>query len=226
MDQTKQNFLAAAETWLCDDYAIDIRYLALPSSSGTLLQCALVGLVPVSSAQELSFSVKTDRVVAGQFQYRSTRANLLDVLALAAEGQIEIGDSILSLPGDSPHGHYSETGHRERWLSDLHLSVTGGQRSVLSSDQVIAIDNDLRAATPPFDGVPDLVSWLNLDSSSLGGGNCTLVLRVLPPTMIDLERSSLFNGELALTLNTRPIFDVSQVRVAVRGAPGVGISTR
>jgi hypothetical protein len=226
-DQTKHNFLAAAEAWVCDDYGIDIRYLALPSSKGLILHSALVGLIPSRPEQNVSFLVKTDRVVVGPLQkYPATKEHLFQILELAAEGYIEVDGVKLNLPVDPPHEYYSETGHRERPLSDLHLSVTGGQRSALSSDAVLAIDNALRGATPPFDGFPDLVSWLGLDSSSLEGGNCTLTLRVIAPTTIELTRSSLVNGELTLTLNTHPTFDLSQLRVAVRGAPGKGISTR
>jgi len=226
MRSKQDSFLAAAEAWLCDGYGIDIRYVAIISDGELKLCAAMVGLVPRKPDVQGSFRITTNHVIAGQIQRHSlNKTDLMRVLREAVDGRLDLGDSILSLSSDSPLSYYSESGTRDKWFSDLHLQVAGGRAPVFSLDQNVAIDNELRSATPPFDGTPDLLIWLGLDANALNGSECTVIIRLLPPVIAMLNGCSFQDGTLTLAFETHQAFDTTRVRVAVRGAPG-GLEAR
>ena len=101
----------------------------------------------------------------------------------------------------------------------VHGSAPTGQLDLAS------IDNALRAAAPPFDGVEDLRAWLGLrlpDSSSLS----TISIAINPPIDIRVDESSLSGDVLRLVLHAHPKASKSQVTLAVRAVPGDGLLSR
>lgn len=62
----KYSFLSAADEWICDDYSLDIRYIAIPGADGPILISASVGFYPLQSKIESSFSIHTPKIWVGQ----------------------------------------------------------------------------------------------------------------------------------------------------------------
>ena len=86
------------------------------------------------------------------------------------------------------------------------------------------IDNVLRSSQPPFDGLNDAATWLELKAPWNSADRSSITLRVLPP--VDLVQGSLSNDILTLTLHAHPKFDVSRVRLAVLATPGNFLDAR
>lgn len=227
MSDTKSGFFSAAEAWLCDGYALDIRYVGEVHPGGLQIWGASIGLHPLEADRDLSFSIRTECIVAGQRQsFPVTKVEALEILRRAADGSISLPDLELTLPLSSTHDFHSEMHQRDRWFSQLHLQIGGARIPPPSSEKLLRIDNELRVSTMPFDGLDDLSMWLGIGIPALTGVSPMVVLRANPPVDLILDQCGLANDELRLVLHAHASFDVGQVGIAVRGIPGVGLQAR
>ncbi|MBI4995813.1 MAG: hypothetical protein HZC22_02715 [Rhodocyclales bacterium] len=227
MNEMVRNFLALADMWLCDGYAIDIRYVSLPSAGSPAIASAIIGMGPWPLKKDQSFAISTNSIIAGQVQrYPLNKNELIGIITAATAGRIELADKTLVLVDPPSYRYYSEMVHRDRWFSDLHLHVSGKDNQHSSAELLARIDDDLRASTPPFDGLADLNGWLGTDGDALSGRTSSIVMRVFPPVDLTIGRCMLRGDELTLTLNAHPAFDVRRVGLAIRGIPGDGLSGR
>ena len=227
MSDTKNGFFDAAEAWLCDGYGLDVRYVGDVHAGGVQIWGASIGFHPLKADRNLSFSIQTECVVAGQVQrYPVSKVEALEILRRAAEGSISLPDVQLMLPPSPTHDYHSEMHQRDRWFSELHLQVGGGRTPPPSAERILRIDNDLRTSQPPFDGLTDLSTWLGLGIPALTGAGPMVILRVVPPVDLILDQCGLSNDELRLVLHAHSSFDVSRVGIAVRGLPGADLQAR
>lgn len=223
----KQGFLDAAEAWICDGYSTDIRFIARIEDDGQHLWDASVALYPLQPKQDISFQINCSNIIIGHIQkFHSTKKSLIELLTKAASGVLPVFDKELFLPGKQPFSCYSEMNHRDRWFSELHLQVSGQQTPLLSQTALISIDNALRSAEPPFDGLNDAVSWLGLRAPDMGSNYPTINIRVGPPIDLIFDQCELSSDELELTLHAHPKFDLSTIGLALRTVPGDGLNTR
>lgn len=221
-----QTFLAAADGWVCDAYSLDIRFLAGRTENGIEVWDASLALNPLPAKRDLSFRIESADFVIGQFQCVQDKSALLDRLADATAGTLKLPDALLLLPKDQSHDFYSEMSHRERWFSDLHLQVFGSRRPQPSPTELAGIDNALRLAHPPFDGLSDVASWLGLRAPGTWPDPPAISIRVGPPVDLITDACGLTDDKLSLTLHAHPQFDVSRVGLAVRAVPGDALDAR
>jgi hypothetical protein len=227
MGEAMHDFLSAVDEWLCDDYALDIRYVARPTPNGLEIISALIAMNPLKASIDNSFSIATENIVAGQIQqYPVSKKALNNILTESTQGRISIESGTLRLAGNTPFDYYSEMSHRDRWFSELHLQIGGGRSPIPSAESFSKIDNDLRAANPPFDGLSDLIAWLGIDSAALNGGAPTITARVGPPVDLITKQCELHDNQLTLVLHAHSAFDPQQISLAVRGLPGGGLVGR
>jgi len=227
MTEAKNDFLSATATWLCDDYALDTRYIARPSPNGPVIVSATISMNPLQSAVDNSFSISTENILAGQIQqFPVSKTELDSILIGATEGRIALPKALILLPGNPPFDYYSEMVRRDRWFSELHLQIGGGRNAMPSPESLAKIDNDLRASTPPFDGLTDLAGWLGVDLSALNGGAPTITVRVGPPVDLIFDQCELRENQLTLVLHAHKSFDLTRLTLAVRGVPGGGLAGR
>lgn len=224
---TKQQFLDSASEWICDSYALDIRYLAV-IDGGTLkiVDASLVAL-PLADTRPVSFSVQVGNFVAGQeFFPDLPKHDLLQRLESASVGLITASNLQLKLVNDDPISYYSEIPNRDSWLFDLHLQVSGSRITPPSITESLAIDQGLRRAATPFDGISDLCGWLQLSDSRVSGQSPAINLRVSPPVAAMLNESALKSNRLSLILHAHQKFETSRIELSVRELPGLNIQTR
>lgn len=221
-------FLRSADDWLCDGYAVDIRYVAAAAASGPEIFSGLLLLNPLPpQRRDLSFRISGSRFVFGQHQVAAARkVSLLQALTRAASGEIDVPGQTLRLVPKPALDFFSEMAFRERWYSDLHLQVLGAPHPQPSSLELATADSELRLATPPFDGVTDACTWLGLTAPGSTSNPSSLSIRVGPPVDLIFDECLLSSNRLTLTLHAHPKFDVSRVRLAVRAAPGSGLLGR
>ncbi|MCC9595325.1 hypothetical protein [Rubrivivax sp. JA1055] len=227
MRDTLTEFLAAADAWICDGYALDIRYAARPSGRGFEIFSASIGLHPLKAQTDVSFTIDTGNLLVGQHQRCPVpKAALLQILEDASRGLIRVEGRQLHLPGNAPHSHYSDSSARDSWFSPLHLQTTGGAGPGLSSTQLLALDNELRASTPPFDGLNDLFAWLDLEPAALAGRPSSVTSRIAPPADLIVDQCKLADEVLTLILHAHPSFLQERIGLMVRAVPGNGIRGR
>lgn len=223
----KDAFLSAAYEWICDDYFLDIRYIATPSADSPTLISAAIGLYPMQTKIDNSFCVHTPNIWVGQIQrYPLKKSEIEQILRAAIDGSIAISDMSLRLGGNPPFDYYSEMTNTNRWFSELHLQVSGGAISMPSPQSRLDMDNVLRAAEPPFDGIQDAVNWLHIDAAALNGGRPVITVRVWPPVDLVFERSNLLEDELSLEFHAHPSFNTERMNLAIRGEPSSDLSSR
>lgn len=225
--QYKDTFLAASDEWICDDYALDMRYIALPHAFGPVLISAVIGFYPLQAKDDNSFRVHTAGIWAGQIQkYPLKKSEIERILRDASEGVFDIGGVSLRLGGNPPFDYYSEMINADSWFSELHLHVSGGVVLMPSPQSRLSINNELRAAATPFDGIPDLVNWLGIDAAAFNGGSPSITLRVGPPVDMVLDRCSLKDDQLSIEFHAHPSFKVDRLNLAIRGEPYANLSCR
>jgi hypothetical protein len=148
------------------------------------------------------------------------------MIELAINGQISVGGRKLVMPDRERLAFRSEMSDRDRWFNDLHLNLAGDQPSWPRAIDPAAVDDALRGAALPFDGLSDLALWLSLPDPSRGREPPSLTIRVGPPADIALGECRLVDDELTLTILAHPNLDISDVGLAVRAAPSLSLKTR
>ncbi len=223
-----ETFLRSADDWLCDGYALDTRYIAANTPSGPEIISASLQLNPLPPLRRnLGFQISGSKFLIGQTQTLSARkSSLLALLKLGVSGEIQVDGKTVRLLAEPAHDFYSDMVFRDRWFSELHLQVLGPRFSLPSSFELAAVDNELRLASPPFDGVTDACNWLGLTAPGSNANPSSISIRIGPPVDLIFDECSLVADRLKVTLHAHPKFDVSRVHLAVRAAPGDGLLGR
>lgn len=147
------------------------------------------------------------------------------ILSQAAAGRLEIPEGTMELYGGENLRLYSEATHRDRWFADLHLQIAGEKAAPSSPNELARIDSALRCATPPFDGLTDVVGWLGL-SAPASKANTAITIRVNPPADLDLENCGLVDAQLSLEVIAHRSFDPKHLGLSIRSVPGNGLAAR
>jgi hypothetical protein len=218
------SFIGRCERWLCDDYSLDIRYIATRSAHDLTLFDAVILVNPVPPTADNRLAISVPLLSAGQELVTSvTKDQLLTVIKKAVAGAITVNGQDLLLPREGAHRLQPAVVDQNTWFMPLTLQVFGSAGETILERN--ALDTMLRAGTPPFDGAEDLRAWLGVrlpDSSSLS----TITLLINPPVDMILDRSKLSDGNLHLVFHAHPMANRAQMRVAIREVPGQGLSAR
>jgi hypothetical protein len=220
-------FMAAAESWTCEDYYLDIRYIANTSQDGDEICDVVVSLGPMPHNANMQFSLDLEGLRVGQIQrVNVSKSEITLLLSEIASGIVSAnGRKLRLLPAESLM-FYSEMMQRDRWYSDLHLQVTSSRRPSPNPLQLAALDNELRQSTPPFDGLRDVCSWLGMNSEGALTHPPSISVRILPPAELIISKCSLSGNVLTLELNAHRKFDIDRLVLSIRAFPGAGLNDR
>lgn len=226
-EEHKQSFLSAVVDWVYDSYSLDIRYFAMRVGDEYQLLEATITASPVPSNQDNSFRIELPELVIGQEQRTvPSKEDVIEVLSSACIGTLIVHTDSYSLNRAAALDYHSEMTYRDQWFSILHLQITSREGFPSMGVNLAAIDDKLRRSNPPFDGIIDAAAWLGLSNLGSFPSTPAIKIRVLPPANIDIDGSKLSNDELVLRLVAHPKFDVRKIGVAIRVAPGEGLSGR
>ena len=224
-EKYKSNFLQAIEQWLCDGYSLIVRYTAVDIADAHRLLNASFTFGPRQVAEYATFDLRVENFRAGQFQGPvQTKDELLNIVQLAIEGKIDLNGTIYSLEENSSPDFYSEMIHRNRLTHDLHLRIGTNNPSHTIEIDFDKVNNGLRKSAIPFDGLDDLLSWLNLKSPEEGIRSPFIEIRVLPP--MDLLDSRLSMNTLSVDLTAHLNTELGHLSCGLRVFPGNGIAAR
>jgi len=219
-DIVRAGFLRQASAWVCPGYHLDLRYLILKKNGGEHLHGVVVGFNPLPPARDVQFQLDLEQLRTGQFQCEAPE-NVASFLNNLASGRLLFETVDAKFGGQSPLSFYSE--RIEQGNTGLHLRISSSTQLALDSEELRSIDDALRRAVPPFDGLADLSSWLGLGNPAQLGREQAIEIRINPP--VDLaEDVTLIDDRLHVTLRALGSFDVRKMSFAVRVAPGVGLA--
>lgn len=174
-----------------------ISYLALTQGSGFVVVAARMTLGGDPADSELPRELGTPNVRAGYFRLKQLGRSVQEYLETTlAQGCVEIPDNTLCFPPHSDSGHgalykeLSETGlHANKRVAVL--SLYGGRRELPPIPATL--DWELKAATPPFDGLEDLAQVYRFGPVSGG----TITFDVVVPESVEVMPESSVTGDTA-----------------------------
>ena len=224
---TRDQFLKSADEWICDSYSLGVHYLATVEQSSINIIDASFFLYPLPPERIDNFAIKAGNLLAGREVFPALKkVDIIDRLSKAVNGILDVHGLQLTLQNSAELDYYSEIPSRDTGFSDLHLMVSGSRLPTVASSESGTTENELRLAIPPFDGMSDLCSWLQLSDARTNGQTQSISLRVGPPVDIDFDETKVHENNLQLTLSAHPKFDTSRLVLAIREFPGKGIETR
>lgn len=219
-DIVRDGYLRQASAWICPGYHLDLRYFVLKKNGREHLHGVVAALNPLPAARDFQFHLDLEQLRAGQFQCEAPE-NVAALLEDLAKGRLAFEGVIAEFGVQARLSFYSEP--IEQSNGALHLRISSSNQLALDSEDFRVIDDALRRADPPFDGLSDLSSWLGIDNPAQLGREHAVEIRISPP--VDLAKDvTLTDDKLSVTLRALGSFDVSKVRFAVRLAPGVGLA--
>ena len=195
------DIIAHAESWIVDGYIGEARYVAWNGSSPNL-QAARIQLSPPwnSSNRDNDLALRTKALSADQHGITGkSKADLIAMLRFACAGELSVVSGNMKLAGAEKLetlGIYKHRLNIDQVLHRLHFEVAGEKPSPLSYAAQLALEDEVRVASHPFDGVPDLERWLSLRIGVDGSAASYIQVEVLPPAEILVRSCQIDSGKL------------------------------
>ena len=213
-------FKSAANEWLCDPYSVEIRYLAIREADVNILLSCSINFWPIKFATQKSLAVVANNLIAGQEQFNDMSLDKIELLINNLEhGNLVLNNITLSLIANDSLNFYTEMISNDRWFCDAHLLVLGEHINPISNIEMVKINSSLRQGKLPFDGLNDLVTYLNLPDPFSSQRQPQIEIRISPPTDIRTEESSLSKGKFNLILHAHPKLNTKNISLAFRTFP-------
>lgn len=226
-DEIKNVFMEEASQWVCEGYCLDVRFYSIKEDDEYVIQACSIGLNPLSLSVDNSFFIEAETFAIGQFQKNDMhKEELVTFIESCADGTLPIYDKNMSLITDSSLHYNSEMTNSDKWFHNLHLKIYGQNVIIPKQSQIRNIENELRSASPAFDGLYDALNWLGIgDRSFLSSRSSELNIWINPPVDIFFEESSLIDDELTVVLKAHPSFDIKAVQLSICPAPRKDINS-
>ncbi|WP_175052393.1 hypothetical protein [Paraburkholderia sediminicola] len=219
-------FFNALDNWTYDGYHVDQRLIARrkPGENQIFeIWGASIVFHPVPAQNNYSGVVRTETVFAEQLQKRvDSKDEIVEIVNRAMRGEIQTNDGI-SVCLRGVLGPTTEI-NREGWFFDSNICVVGDANGDVARD-LQSVDNELRLAEIPFDGISDLAGWFGI-TLPIEYGTPSITVRIAAPADLRIAETILEQDKLSLVIHTHPAFDTSQLRLALRAVPGDGLSAR
>lgn len=180
---------------------------------------------PIPLDESADFQVRAEELVAGRVALnRQTGSHLAHVIHEGALGRLAVDGIQLVMPGvhshDPPTNRVSQPATRDTWFNQPALRITSKSPvQPYSGLQLARLENALRRAAPPFDGMGDLLGNLGLRNVVGTGQPAQLEIVVSPPVDLLLDACSLADDALHLELISNRLFPSDQIHIAVVGLP-------
>lgn len=213
-------FKSAASEWLCDPYSVDIRYIAIRENNVNILLACVINFYPIKFTTSRNLSLTANNLIAGQEQINDLSLDKLKIFIANLElGKLDLKNLSMSLLSNERLSFYTEMISNDRWYCDAHLLILGDFRNSISNIEIAKINSALRHGELPFDGLNDLVTYLNLPDPFSGQRQPQIEIRISPPIDIRIEESSLSKGKFNLILHAHPKLNTNNITLAFRTFP-------
>lgn len=113
------------------------------------------------------------------------------------------------------------------WLNQPTIQVEASQSSSLPDHRLLdQIDQKLRLANIPFDGMDDLVRWLAVSDPRTNRNSAKILAVLHPPCQIATDVSAFSGDILRLTVRAHPALDIERTQISVISFPGETAESR
>ena len=226
-NEIKDNFFKAIKSWLHEGYSADIRIIAGLGGSDDSIWKASILFTPLPPKKDNNLVIEINGFLAAQVQINQGKIkDLNSIVEQATEGTISIAGKSYSLPKSNSYSYFSDSFLRDRWFYHQHLRVNGKGIHQPQLEKLSDIDNGLRNASPPFDGLTDLTSWLGLPSPDHDHSSSSIEISISPPVDLLSNETTLANDMLKVALVAHPSLNVDEIGFAVKSIPDLGLNSR
>ncbi len=225
---TSARIRQTVDKWLCTSYSIDIRFIARWHNDGhyqILSSSILLSPLPLNDSNDF------EQRVGALFMGQRTISNMSKMDSMKAirelfTGKIHVYGKDLLLGKKETFDFYSESLRRDIWFYALHLRISGETLPSSTLVEAFGLDNDLRNADIPFDGMSDLAGWLHLSDPTYGQDRPSIVFRMNPPAELLLSACRLSESNVELVVHMHPRISSRRLTVTARSVPGKGLTER
>ncbi|WP_196240342.1 hypothetical protein [Dyella choica] len=236
MDQTRRSdpllsFADDASEWITNPCDIDIRFAARKSSNGEyeiLAAQVVVGPFPFPPSSDFNFQIEIGNFWFGQLRQHNVAFAVANaILQEAYNGVLAVFGKLLKFRQGQRNYYRSNKG--SEWQV-LHAGLL--IQSPVSHDRPDAsewqqLDNDLRMTSPPFDGLEDLLYYLEMkDDFSDDGSTSRLRINIFAPVGISIDNTKVEEGKIQVAIVAHPTLAPDSIHVGLRASPYRGVSTR
>lgn len=220
-------FKTASSQWLCDPYSVEIRFIAKKSSDLNKLLACTVNFWPIGMQQSKSLRIVANDIFAGIEVITDCSLNKISVFIENLEqGKLILEDLSVSIEGKQGLSYYTEMISNDRWFCDAHLIISGDAQMSFSSTELTKINSELRVGKLPFDGIEDLINYLNLPDTFSSYKQPQIEIRISPPVDIRIDESSLSKEQFKLTLHAHSKLNINTISLAVLFFPETQFSRK
>lgn len=210
-------FKTASSQWLCDPYSVEICFIAKKAPDFNQLLACIVNFWPIGTSPSESLRVVANDIIAGRERITDCSLKKLNTLIAGLEqGKLILEDFSFAMEAKQGLKYYSEMISNDRWFCDAHLIINGDAQNPFSSTEITKINSELRLAELPFDGVQDLIGYLNLPDTLSNHEQTQIEIRISPPVDVQIEENSLSNEQLQLTLHAHSKLEAKTVALAIQ----------
>src|SRR5690348_9101910 len=201
---TVATFLAEASQWITNPCSIDIRFAArrVSAGSGWEILAAHIGIVPfpLVNSENFEFSLEVGDFWFGQEQLHDVPASIAQrIIQDACEGSVALYSKVITM-GAAVKG-YSRANLGDEWfVSYLGLLVNTYPQPDDRPKVTPALEDELRRSSPPFDGLSDLLTWLNLANDFNDQGQARLRINIAAPADVVVDQTRVTNGQVHVTV--------------------------
>lgn len=213
-------FKAASSQWLCNPYSVEIRFAARSASGFNKLLACTVNFWPIGTLPSESLRIFANGVIAGRELIADCPLEELNTLIQGLEqGKLILKDLSFEIEAKQGLSYYSEMISNERWFCDAHLMISGDAQNPFSSTEITKINSELRLSELPFDGIHDLLNYLNLPDTLSNHKQAQIEMRISPPADVRIDESGLSKEKLKLTLHAHSKLDTKTISLAIQMFP-------
>lgn len=225
-----KTFLEDASKWVTEPCSLDIRFGARKLKAGDNYEIVAAHLAvvpfPLSDSQTFEFSIEVGDFWFGHERLHDVPASVaLQIIKDACDGRLSLYSKVISV--SSTDKHYTRANLGDEWfVSHAGLLLTTYPQSAGRPRVTSEVHDELRRSSTPFDGLPDLLNWLDLANDFNDEGPTKLRINIAAPADIATDKTKVVNGEVHLTVIAHPTLDPNSLHVAIRGAPPKGVTSR
>ena len=219
-DQLTQYVVRNFDSWISAIDHVNIEYIVGRVKGEWTLSNAKVILVPHKLDVKINDVVATSEVRVGHVRTRLSPKQLLEFFAHLKIGRLKVLDVDYSFARASQFSVYSPSAHQQSDYSIPQLEVRVDQTGGLSQHiNVLAVNNELRGGSRPFDGIYDLLTYYQFGRDGHFPNEQKISISIRSPADFDLDKCTLAENRLNIQLRRKSSEAKERLVLGIRQFP-------
>ncbi|MGZ3846593.1 MAG: hypothetical protein ACXVBH_11090, partial [Flavisolibacter sp.] len=200
-DSSIDRFCDSLKKWKFGIGSVEIRYATVVLNGKEYLQKAYVTLFSNLFKNCETTLTKASRFSVGKITKNLDPSSLEKFIEKLFKGIVEVEGLSLSFPKPSQPLFFSSSQYARSFDSFTDKAII---RAIVKSDIDLpsrrSLDAELRLATPPFDGLEDLLSFYGFSNPNQMPTDFEIEVSLMPPVECEVSYCSIENNHLHLRL--------------------------